>query len=176
MLAEYLRSQTDSLIGSQCAVRINIQGQLIIVCHLTDTGILYCHIYSLNGSVNGINSDNTDRKIIALVLVSTYISSALGDCQLHVKLAVLATAQMSDDKIRIQNFDILISLNIGSVYHAFALKLNVCGFRLVGLAAVLDCKTLDIHDDLSYIFLHAGNGTELVQHAFDFHLANCCTG
>ena len=51
---------------------------------------------------------------------------------------------MSDDKIRIQNFDILISLNIGSVYHAFALKLNVCGFRLVGLAAVLDCKTLDI--------------------------------
>ena len=46
-----------------------------------------------------------------------------------------ATAQMSDDKIRIQDFDILISLNIGSVYHAFALKLNVCGLRLIGLAA-----------------------------------------
>ena len=54
-----------------------------------------------------------------------YISSALGDCQLHVKLAVLATAQMSDDKIRIQNFDILISLNIGSVYHLSLIHISL---------------------------------------------------
>ena len=82
---------------------------------------------------------------------------------------------MSDDKIRIQNFDILISLNIGSVYHAFALKLNVCGLRLIGLAAVLDCKTLDIHDDLRYIFFNPWDGTELMQNSVDFHLADSRT-
>ena len=92
MLAKNFCSKADSLIWSQCAVGVNIQGQLIVIGNLSNTGVLNRHIDTLNWCVNGINRNHTNREIFSLVLVRTYISTALCDCQFHIELTVSAAA------------------------------------------------------------------------------------
>ena len=169
MLAEYLCRQTDCLVRYKRSICKYVKRQLIIIRNLTHTGILDGNVDSLHGCVNGIDCDNTNRKILRLVFIRTYIAPASGNGQFHVKLCIL-TAQSRDHQIGIQNLNILIHLNVGSSHNALALILDVSGFHLVCIAVVLDGKALDVHDDLSHILFYSGNGTELVEDAFDLNL------
>ena len=175
MLAEHLCSQTDCLIGSKCAVGVHIQCQLIIIGNLTHTGILNRHIHSLHRCIDGINRNDTDRQIFALVLVSADIASALCDGELHVQTAVFSATESCNGKIRIHNLNVLIHLDIRCFHHTLALKLNISCLRLIGCAVVLDRQTLDVHDNLSYILLNGRNRTELMQNTVDLYLAYCCS-
>ena len=109
------------------------------------------------------------------VLIGTDIAAALGNGKLHVQLCILAV-QRGDHQIRIQNLDILISLNIGSMYDTLPFVLDIRRLGLIGLAVVPDGKALDVHDDFRHVFLDAGYGAELMQHAFDLDLTYCCSG
>ena len=105
------------------------------------------------------------------VLIGAYIATALGDGQLDVELGILA-AECGNYQIRVQNLDILVCLNVRSMYDSFAFVFNVCSLGFIGLAAVLDGEALDVHDDLRHIFLDAGHTAELMQHAFNLDLAH----
>ena len=172
MLAEHLCREADSLIGRERSVGIHIQSQLIKVCHLADTGIVHGHIHPLNRGVNGIHCDHTDRQILALVLLGADIAASLGDGQLHVQLAFLAAAQRGDYEIGIEDFNILVRLDVRGSDYAFTFEFNISGLGFVGLAVVLDRQALDVHDDLGHILLDAGDGTELMQHALNLNLAD----
>ena len=60
MLAHDLGCKAHCLIWAQCAVCEHIDGKLIVIRHLTDTGILYLDIDTLNRCVDRIYCDNTD--------------------------------------------------------------------------------------------------------------------
>ena len=175
MLAQYLCSKADSLIRNQGSVCIHIKCQLVIVSYLTNTGILHCHVYTLNGCIDRIDRNHSDGKIRILILICAHVASALRNRQLHVQLAVCAAVQMSDYKLRVQNLDVGICLNISCCDYALAIELDVGDFRFVAVACIPNGQILDVHDDLSYVFLYSRNGTELMQNAFDLHLADCCT-
>ena len=92
MLAENLCRKAKGLIGSQRSVGIYLQGQLVIVCHLTYTGILHIHVDALHRCIDGIHGDHSDREIIALIPVRTDIAASVGNGKLHVEPAVRTAA------------------------------------------------------------------------------------
>lgn len=53
--------------------------------------------------------------------------------------------------------------------------LDVCGFRLIVCAVVLNSKALQIHDNIAHVFFYARNGAEFVKHTINFNLAYSCT-
>ena len=151
------RCQADSLVRSQGSVGVYVQSQFIVIGNLTHTGILNFQIHTLYRSIDRIYCNHTDRQLFILVLIGAYISATFSNGQFHVKLAVCATVQMCNHHFRIENLDIRIALNISCGYNTFALELNVCDLRVVACAVVADCKILDVHDDLCYIFLNTRN-------------------
>ena len=138
MLAEHLSRKADSLIRSKRSIGVNIQSQLIVIGNLSHTGVLDGHIDTLNRGVDGIYRDHADRKILALILVSAHIATALGDRQLHVEATIRTATQCCDDLIRVHDLDVRVSLNISSSDHALALMLNVCGLDFVAVAVILN--------------------------------------
>ena len=92
MLAQNFSCQADCLIRSKSSIGVYIQCQLIIIGNLTYTGILYSHIDTLYRCIDGIHGDDSDRKLIVLILVCADIATALGNSKLHVELAVCTTA------------------------------------------------------------------------------------
>ena len=175
MLAQNLSCKAYCLVRADRAVCGNIQCKLIVVSLLSDTRILNCDVDSLYRCVDRIYRDNTDLSIRCLVLVRADVASALCDRKLDEQFSVLS-AECSDHKVRIHDLNVLVNLNIRSADNALALILDISILGLVRLAAVLDSKTFDIHDDLSNIFLDSGNSSELMLYSVNLDLAYSCTG
>ncbi len=171
MFTQNLRSKAHRLVGNQRPIGEHVKGQLVVVSNLAYTRVVHSDIDSLNRRINGINRYHAYGKILTLVPVSTDITASFGNSQLHVKLGILA-AQMCDHQIRIQNFNVLISLNIGSMYNALSLIFDVRSLGFIRLTVIFDRKTLDIHNDLRHIFLDAGNRAEFMQHTLNLNLAH----
>ena len=117
MFAQYLRSEADSLIRIQCSIGIYIQCKFIEISNLTNTGILYDHVYTVNRCVDRINCDHADRHVVSLTFISTDVTTATGDRKLHSQSAVLASVKSSNDLIWIHDFDILICLDVSCCYN-----------------------------------------------------------
>ena len=173
MFAEHFRREADGLVGGQRAVGIDIQSQFVIIGDLPDTGILHRHVDALNRRINRIHGDHANRKIFRLVPLGADIAAAARDRNFRVKLGIFSTAAGSDDMLRIHDFDVGIHLDIGRRHDALSLKLNVSDLRLVGVTVVLDCQPFQVRNDFRHILLDAGDGTELVKHAVNLHLADC---
>ena len=77
---------------------------------------------------------------------------------------------MCNHHFRIENLDIRIALNISCGYNTLALKINVSNFRFLRIAVVLDCETLDIHDDFRHIFFYTRDGAEFVKYTINLYL------
>ena len=157
MSTQNLCCKADYLIRSQCSVCPDIHGQFIVIGYLTYTGILDFIVYTVNRCVDRIYCDHTDRHIICFTFIRTDIASALGDGQFHIQFAVCTAVQGCDNLIRIHDYDIGVCLDISSGDNAFAFILDVCNFRLICFAVVLNSKGLDIHDDLCNVFFYSRN-------------------
>jgi N12 class adenine-specific DNA methylase len=57
--------------------------------------------------------------------------------------------------VQVHYFDITGEVDIRSTYRTLALELKISGLRLIGLAIISKSKLLDVHDNLSHIFLNA---------------------
>ena len=141
MLAEHFCGEADCLVGSKRTIGEYVKGQLVKISDLAYTGVLNGYVYSLNGSVNGIDGDHADGKIVVLILVCAYVAAALGDGKFNVKLGVL-TAQGSDGKVGIEDLNVGIHLDVRCLHNALSLKLNISSLCFIGLTVILDRKTL----------------------------------
>ena len=89
--------------------------------------------------------------------------------ELHVQRAI--GRQVGDDVVAIDDFDIVIQLNIGSGNYARALLSQSQGHFVT--AVQLDSQTFQVEQDLDDIFLHTFDRGVLVEYAVDLGLDYC---
>ena len=176
MFIQDLRAETYSVIGCDCSVCPNLQRQLIVVSNLTDTRILHQKVYSCYRCENTVYRKHTDWLIVFFVFVCTNIAAALVDCDLHIQLTACATGKCCDMMFGIQNLNITVTFDIGTLYFTFAFHVNVSNLRLIAFACIFDRKTFQIQNDFCNVFFYAGNHAKFMKYTINFHIAYCSTG
>ena len=91
---------------------------------------------------------------------------------MNVMVILYSTVDKILARFGIEDFNILVRLDVRGSDYAFTFEFNISGLGFVGLAVVLDRQALDVHDDLSHILLNTGDGAELMQHALNLNLAD----
>src|SRR6185295_16571653 len=93
------------------------------------------------------------------------VAAALFDLDLHVELA--AGREVRDDVTGIDDLDIVRGFDIARRDYALALLAQV-EQRLLAVMQ-LEYDTLQIEEDVDYVFLHTVDGRVLMQHTADLH-------
>ena len=175
MLGQHTGSQRNGLLCIDRAIRPNLDGQLVVVDGLANTGALDIIIHLEHGGVNAINGKSVDVILLddgLLVALSGHIAATLIEGQLHDELAALA--QGCDVPLRVQDLNIIALLDVIGGDLTGANCLNTHCLRTVGVQLCSD--TLQVQDNLGNVFLDALNGGELVNHAVDLDAGHGDTG
>src|SRR5690606_8408505 len=169
LLLQDSRGATDRLVGIQGAVGFEIDNQLVQVGALFDTSVLDHISHATHRAERGVELKTADTAafiLIALTRISRLVATAASDLELHVDRAI--GRQVGDQVIAIDDFDIVIQLDIGSGNRARALLHQAQGHFIT--AVQLDGDTFEVEQDFDDIFLHALDGAVLVEHAVDLSL------
>src|SRR5690606_30082308 len=175
LLLQDSRSTTDRLFGIQGAVGFKIDDQLVEVGTLLNTSVFDHISHATNRAEGGVElkTANTAALIfIVLTRISRLVTTAASDLELHVDRTV--GRQIGDQVIAIDDFDIVIQLDIGSGNSARALLHQAQGHFIT--AVQLDGDTFEVEQDFDDIFLHALDGAVLVEHTVDLGLDHSAAG
>ena len=176
MLTHNLSCKADCFIRIQCTIGIYIQCQFVKICNLTNTSILDVDIYALNRSKDRINRNYVDCHLFFLVFIRTYISTTVYYCHFNIKFAVCSTVQCSNDLIFVDDLKIRVTFDVRCSDNTLAISINVHGFCLIEvIAVILNCKTLNVHYNLSNVFFDTRDRTKFMNNAIDFNVTYCCT-
>ncbi len=163
MVAEDLCAQRNGVPCGDGAVRPDLQGQFIVVGHVANTGVLHRVVDLDDRGIDGIYRDNANDGLRGLVPVGGHIAPALAQGQFHVQGGV--GAQGGDEQIRVEDLHLAVRLDVPGGDFALAAGLDI--HPLGAVAVQLGDDLFDVEDDLRYVFLHAGDGAELVLHTGD---------
>ena len=163
MIGQDLGAQGNSVPGGDGPIGEDLQGQLVVVGHVTHAGVLHGVIDLVDRSVNGVDGDQADDGLGRLVAVAGHITSAVIEGQLHLELGIVH--QGGDVLLGIEDLNVRVALDIaGSDLTGGG---NIDGHGLLAFAVQLGDDALNIQDDLGHIFLHTGNGGKLMLDAID---------
>src|SRR5690606_24565687 len=124
------------------------------------------------GSVQLQATDAAAFVFVALTRVGRLVAAAAGDLELHVQAAVVR--QVGDHVVAIDDFDIVIQLNIGGGDHTRTLLGKAQGHFVTTVQ--LDGQAFQVEQDFDHVFLHTLDGAVLVEYAIDFGLDHCTAG
>src|SRR5438874_10421241 len=113
--------------------------------------------------MHGIDGNEPQAEIVFEILVGGDVAAAALEPHFHIDLAAFADG--GDVNIFVENLDVGISFD-----HAGGDDAGLAGAqvqRLGALTVQLEGNLLEVEDDIGSVLNHAGNGLELVQHAFD---------
>ncbi len=163
MVLEQLGGQTDGVSGQYGPIGPHLQGQLVVVGNLTQTGSFYHVIHAPHRRVNRVDGDEANAQIGVEVLVGGDVAASALEAHLHVQLA--AFGNRGDIDVFVQDFDVAVGFNHSRSDHAGLVGAQI--ERLRTLARQLEGNLLEVQDDVGGILDHAGDGLELVQYALD---------
>ena len=101
-------------------------------------------------------------------LVGWHVTAALFDLDFHVQLATL---QVGQDVIRVDDFDIMRHFDVRSTHNAFT-RLADLQHNLI-TAVQLEHNALQIEEQVNHIFLHTVDGRVFVDNAIDLDFGRC---
>src|SRR5699024_2788754 len=119
--------------------------------------------------VDGVDRDPADLLVTGLVLDGGDVTAATLDGQLDLELALVV--DRGDVQVGVVHLDAGRRGDVGGGDRAGALLAQVHHDRFVVLRG--DDHVLQVQDDLGDVFLHTGNGRELVQDAVDADAGHC---
>ena len=164
MLIENLGSERYCLFCGNGSVGQHLKSKLVIIRHITHTGILYLVTHIVNRGINRIGVDHADRRsVLLLVLLLGNISSAMIEGQFHAEAGIVR--QGCNVAFGIQDLDVRIGFDASCGHFSWSGHLNETG--LSALAVKLGNNALHIEHDFRNILLHTGNGGNLVQNTVD---------
>src|ERR1700679_297852 len=117
--------------------------------------------------MNRVHGNKAKSKIRVKVLVSGYITTATLQAHFHLELAALGDS--GNVNVLVENLNVAVGFN-----HARGDDAGLIGAqieRLRTFARQLKGNLLEVQDDVGCILNDAGDGLELMQHAFN---ANSC--
>src|SRR5690554_1068718 len=166
------RGTADGLFGIQGTVGFQIDDQLVQVGALLDTGVFH-HVGNATdraeGSVELKTADAAAFVFVALAGIGRDIATTASHLELHVQGTVVR--QIGNHVVAVDDFDIVIQLNIGGGDHARALLREAQRYFVA--AVQLDGQALEVQEDLDDIFLNTFDGAVLVEYAIDLGLYHC---
>ena len=175
MLGQHAGSQRNGLLRIDRAIGPNLNGQLVVIDRLANTGVLNIVIHLENRGVNAIDGKSVDIILLddgLLIALCGHIAAALIEGELHDELAALA--QGRNVPFRVQDLNIVALLDVVSGDLTGAHCLNTHCLRTIGVQLCSD--TLQVQDNFGNVFLDALNGGELVDHAVDLDAGHGDTG
>ena len=167
VIAHDLRGEADDLSGRAGRVGLDVDGELVVVDGLFDTGHFYVVADGQNGREQRVDGDVSERLLLSgLVSRARNVSSTHADIELHVES--ITFFQGADIRIRIHDLDLAGQLDIfRGDYAAFFFMQSdfLLGKEVFRKDFYRDL--FQIKYDFRYVFFHAGDGTELMPNTLD---------
>src|SRR2546423_2282853 len=114
--------------------------------------------------MNRIDRNVAERQVLIEILVGAHVPAT--GLQPHFDAKLAAFADSRDVQVAIEDFDVLIALNLGGEDFTGLIGDEPNGFD--ALAHDLERDLLQVEDDVGSVFNDAGDGAELVFRALDF--------
>ena len=163
MVGKDLRAEADRIPCGDGRVSPDLQRQFVIVGHVAHTGVLHGVIHLVDRRVDRVHGDRSDRHVRRLVLVGRHISAAMAQSDLHIEGRV--GAEGADVQLGVEDLNFSVRLDVAGSHFPFAGGVDENG---LGALAMQSCDDLlDIQNDLSDVFLDAGDRGKLVLDACD---------
>src|SRR6267378_2612876 len=155
---EQLGGEAEGIRWKYSPVGPDLDGELVVVGDLTETGSLDEVIDLADGRVDGVDRDEAEAEVAVEVLVGRDVAAAALEAHLHIDLAAFADG--ADVDVLVENLDVAIGFD-----HAGGDDAGLVGAEVEGLGAFaceLEGNLLEVQDDVGRIFDDAGDGLELV--------------
>ena len=165
MVAQDGGGQRQRLVGTDAAVRPDLDHELFIVRAAADAGVVHGVLHAADGGKQRIDRDQADFLVGLLVPVGGAVAAADLDLDLGVEDAI--AVQRADVLVGIEHLDGGIELDVGGGDVAGALDLDAQHFRLAGVHLQQDL--LEVQDDVGDILDAALQVAEFVFGALDAH-------
>ena len=165
---EELGGEAERVGGEYSAVGPDLDGELVVVGDLTETGCLDEVVDLADGRVDGVDGDEAEAEVGVEVLVGRDVAAAALEAHLHIDLAAFGDG--ADVDVLVENFDVSVSLDGAGGDDTGGIRAEVEG--LGAFAVELEGDLLEVQDDVGRVFHDAGNGLELMQYAFDANRGN----
>ena len=175
MLGQHACRKAQSLLCTGGAVGPNLNGQLIIVGDLANTGVFHRVVALEHRGINAVHRQGADIVFLnqrLLVALSGNIAAAFIKGQLHNQLS--AVAQGSNVPFRVQDLKVIALLDGAGRDFARANSFNADGLGAVAID--LGGNALEVQHDFSHVLAHALNNRELMHDTVDLDAGNCHTG
>ena len=170
MVFEQLGGKSQRIRRSDGAVGPDFNVELVVIGDLAQARSFHGVIHLAHRRVHGINGNEAQAKVVFKVLVGRDVTAAALETHFHIKLAAFGDG--GDVDILVEHFHVAIGFDHARSNNAGLVSLQVDG--LGAIAGELEGNLLQVEDDVGGVFHHAGNGLELMQHAFNLHRGHGC--
>ena len=173
MVAQDLGAQRHRIARGDGGIRPDLQRQLVVVAGCAHTGALHRVVDLINGGVDAVDGDHADDAgTLRLVLVGGDVAAAVAQGDLHAQSG--AHVQRGDVQLRIEHLHLAVALDVACGDFAGADRLDEHG--LDSVTVQLCQQILHVQNDLCHVFLHTGNGGELVLDTGNFDAGGSGSG
>ena len=147
------------------AIGFDVQRQLVVVGHLTHTGVFDVIRHLAHGGENAVHRNKSNRRIFRAVQRRRAVTLACVDGHFHVQLRALV--ERADNQIRVHDFDIGTGFDHAGGDFARAFGVQTHTLRTFDVHTHGQC--LDVQDNVGDILTNALNGGELVQNTVNLN-------
>ena len=170
VVLEQLGRETERIGRKNRAVGPDLQRELLVVGNLAETRRFDKVVDLADGRVDRVHRDEADAEVPVKVLVGGDVATAALEAHLHVNASSLGDG--ADVDVGIEDLDVGVGLDLAGGDDAGSIRAQVKS--LGALAVQLERNLLQVQDDVGCVLDHAGDGLELVQHAFDANRGDRC--
>ena len=165
-----LCGQADGIGRAHGTIGPDFQRELVIVRDLPETSSFHGVVAFAHRRVHGIDGNKTQPEVFLKILVGSHVAASALESHFHVQLATFAHGR--DVNVLIEDLNVAVGLDHAAGHHARLVRLQVDGLGAV--AVQLEGDLLKVEDDIGGVFYDAGDGLELMHHAFDAHRGDRC--
>ena len=154
-------------MGGNASVGPDVEHQLIIVGVLTHAGVVHRILHASDWAVDGVDRDDADGHIRALVFFPGGETAA--DAHFEFAVEFDLAVQVADDEVFVDDFVVIVILDVACGDAAVFFDGDGQEARLLAFAVVMEAHLFQIQDDLNDVFDDARDSGELVFNTANLH-------
>ena len=168
VILEQLGGLADGVLRRNGTIGPDFNGQLVVIGVLAQTGSFHGIVHFAHRRVNGVDRNVSDGQVFIVIAIGRDIAAAAFDAHIDIELA--AFAHGGDVQVAVENFDIVVGLNLAA--HHFARRVNGQAGNARAFTHHLERHLLQVEDDIGGVFDDTGNRAEFVRYAINAHAGN----
>ena len=168
MMRQNRRCLRERVVGREAAIRPDFQNQTVVIRAVADTRGFNRVTHARDGRKYRINRDNAYGLSRLFIFVARTKTAPDFHFQFHLEFFLFV--ERANDLIRIDQFDVLVGLDVGSGHFAFLVRRKQQCLRLARVRLELDL--LEIQNDVGHVLNNAVNRGEFMLRAVHFERRN----